>query len=151
MRAILASGVIYGPLILFVALCYGPFHHFSWTLVALVPVLILQTVLTVALAYLLALFAAALRDTLQLLSFVLSVGIYLSPVFFPVSMFPTDWRWTLWLNPMTAPVLAYQEVLLKGEWPPAQLWYGMLIWVVLVLLALGPVLRHSRDQFIDWL
>ena len=40
------------------------------------------------LGYLLAVFAAAMRDTLQVVAFLLSVGIFLSPVLFPATMFP---------------------------------------------------------------
>lgn len=150
-RAVLASAVIYGPLMLIVGLFYGPFHHFSLALLALVPLMALQALLTVLLAYLLAIFAAALRDTLQLLGFFLSVGIYLSPVLFPIGLFPTGWRWTLWINPITPFVLAYQDVMLTGAWPAPYLWGVAMVWIVVTALLLAPVLRHSRDQLIDWL
>jgi ABC-type multidrug transport system fused ATPase/permease subunit len=77
----------------------------------------LQLLLCLLLGYLLAVLAAALRDTVQLVGFLLSVGIYLSPFCFrsPVS---ENWRWVLWLNPMTALVLGYQQVLLQGAGRP---------------------------------
>ena len=65
---------------------------------AMVPLLGLQLVLCMALGYLLAVFAAALRDTTQIVTFALSVGIFLSPVLFPMTMFPADWRWVLGVN-----------------------------------------------------
>ncbi len=150
-RAVLASALIYGPLILIVASYYGPHHDFRWALTALIPLMLLQLLLTIVLAYVLAVFAAALRDTLQLLGFFLSVGIYLSPVLFPMALFPSDWRWVLWVNPITPFVLAYQAILLQGEWPALYLWGVMLAWIVGGALLLAPVLRHSRDQLVDWL
>ena len=108
-RAVLASMVIYGPLLLLVALVYAPLHRFNPAVLAFVPLLVLQLVLSLLLGYLLAILAAALRDTVQLVGFLLSVGIYLSPILFPLSLFPENWRWVLWLNPMTALVLGYQQ------------------------------------------
>ena len=91
----------------------------------MVPLLALQLVLSLVLGYLLAVFAAAMRDTLQIVTFLLSVGIFVSPVLFPTSMFPQAWRWVLWINPMSAPVTGYQAVLLQGQWP------GWTTWVTL--------------------
>ena len=150
-RAVLASMVIYGPLLLLVALVYTPLHRFNLAVLALVPLLALQLVLSLLLGYLLAILAAALRDTVQLVGFLLSVGIYLSPILFPLSLFPENWRWVLWLNPMTALVLGYQQVLLQGAWPPASVWLVGLLWLSGLALALNVVVARSRDQLVDWL
>ena len=99
----------------------------------------------------LAVLAAALRDTMQVLGFALSIGIFLSPVLFPAHMFPADWRWVLWLNPMTAWVSGYQAVLLQGAWPTWSVWIGCLVWLALGAALLELVLRRSRDQLVDWL
>ena len=150
-RAVLASSVIYGPLLLLVALAYTPLHHFNLAILAMLPLLLLQLLLCLLLGYLLAIFAAALRDTVQLVGFLLSVGIYLSPILFPLSMFPEKWRWVLWLNPMTALVQGYQQVLLQGAWPPASVWWVALVWLGVVALLLNLVAQRSRDQLVDWL
>ena len=83
-------------------------------------------------AHVLAILAAAVRDTVQVLGFMLSVGIYLSPVLFPLSLFPEAWRWVLFANPMSALVLGYQAVLLQGAWPALDLWLVALGWMAVV-------------------
>ena len=100
---------------------------------------------------LLAILAAALRDTVQIVGFLLSVGIYLTPILFPLSMFPEGWRWVLWLNPMTAFVIGYQDVLLQGIWPPVAAWIAIAAWMGAVALALNVLVARSRDQLVDWL
>jgi len=150
-RAVLASGLIYGPLMLLVALAYIPAHGLRPALVALLPLMGLQLLLCLVLAYALAILTAALRDVGQIVSFLLSVGIYLSPILFPLSLFPQNWRWVLWLNPMTALVIGYQQVLLSGAWPPASVWAVALAWIVLLALALNALVARSRDQLVDWL
>ncbi|ABM34687.1 ABC-2 type transporter [Paracidovorax citrulli AAC00-1] len=150
-RAVLASGVIFGPLLVLVALVYTPLHGVRPALLAMVPLLALQLLLCLLIGYLLAILAAALRDTVQIVGFLLSVGIYLTPILFPLSMFPENWRWVLWLNPMTALVIGYQQVLLLGDWPPAGVWLAGAAWLVVVAMALNVVVRRSRDQLVDWL
>ncbi|ABM56456.1 ABC transporter permease [Verminephrobacter eiseniae] len=151
-RAVLASAVIYGPLLLALALAYTPLHGWRPAVVAgLLPLLALQLLLGWLLGYLLAIFAAALRDTVQAVGFMLSVGIFLSPILFPLTLFPAAWRWVLWLNPMTALVLGYQQLLLQGNLPPREVWAVAAVWVLLLAWLLDWVLRRSRDQLVDWL
>lgn len=150
-RTVLASALIYGPLMLMVALAYAPVHGFSPAILALAPLWMLQLVLGAVLAYLLAILAAALRDTVQFVGFLLSVGIYLSPILFPLTLFPENWRWILWLNPMTAFVMGYQSVLLQGEWPVMSVWLGSLVWLGCSALVLNVLIGRSREQLVDWL
>ena len=150
-RSVLASSLIYGPLMVLVAVAYTPFHGFSVALVGFVLLLLLQVVLCLLLGYLLAILAAALRDTVQLVGFLLSVGIYLSPILFPLSMFPERWRWVLWANPMTAFVQGYQSILLQGAWPTSATWWAVAVWLAVCAVALDVVVRRSRDQLVDWL
>ncbi|MFN3438477.1 MAG: ABC transporter permease [Acidovorax sp.] len=150
-RSVLASAVVFAPLLLVLALAYTPLHRFALPVLAFPLLLLLQWVVCMLLAYVLAILAAALRDTVQMVGFLLSVGIYLSPVLFPMTLFPEQWRWVLWLNPITAPVQGYQQVLLLGAWPPLSVWWVLLAWAGLLVLALNVLIARSRDQLVDWL
>jgi lipopolysaccharide transport system permease protein len=104
------------------------------------------------LAYVCAILAAALRDTTQVLSFTLSIGIFMSPVLFPINLFPEGWRWVLYLNPMTPLVLGYQSIMLQGQWPePTDLAGSAHMDVVLAWVLLSTLLKRSREEIIDWL
>lgn len=150
-RSVLASGAIHTPLLLTLALLYGAHHRFAPPVLTLLPLLVLQLAMCMVWGYALAILAAALRDTVQLVGFALSVGMFLSPVLFPIAMFPQEWRWVLWLNPMTPWVTAYQDVLLQGAWPLIQNWLAAIFWILLGALVLEVLLRRSRDQLVDWL
>ena len=150
-RSVLASSVIFGPLMLLVALCYTPVHHWQLGMLALLPLMAMQLLMTILLAYVLAIFAAALRDTVQIVGFILSVGIYLTPILFPITMFPEQWRWLLWLNPMASYVLGYQSILLHGQWPGLPVWLVGGVWLVLLAVLVNTLVRRSRDQLVDWL
>ena len=150
-RAVLASALIYGPLMLLVAMGYVVALGPRPALLALPVLLVLQLLLCLVLAHVLAILAAALRDVVQLVGFLLSVGIYLSPILFPMSLFPERWRWALWLNPMTALVQGYQQVLLQGAWPPPAVWGVSLAWLVVLAVVLNVLVARSRDELVDWL
>lgn len=150
-RSVLATMLVYGPLIVLMVPAYWPLHQGAWGVWS-VPVLwVAQLLFCMQLAYLLAIFAAALRDTVQITGFVLSIGIFMSPVLFPVSQFPEGWRWVLWINPMTAWVLGYQAALLKGAWPDAAVWVAIALWTGLSAMLLSLVIRRCKDQLVDWL
>ena len=151
-RSVLASAVVFGPLLCLVALFYAPMHRFGAPFFIAFPLLLCaQLLLSALLGYLLAVLTAALRDTAQVVGFLLSVGIYLTPVLFHWSMFPAAWRWLLWLNPATGLVLGYQSVLLQGAWPAWPHWLACALWAVGLCLMLSMVVRRSRDQLVDWL
>lgn len=150
-RSVLAGWVVFVPLMVLLTLGYLPVSGFGWALLAIPLLLMLQGMLAFLLAHLLAILAAAVRDTVQILSFALSVGIFLTPVFFPMSQFPQEWRWLLFANPMTALVLAYQSVLLQGLWPGLILWAVVLGWLLVLSWLLNGLLRRSRDELVDWL
>ena len=150
-RAVLASGAVFAPLLLALIPLYAGVHHFRPGVWALLPLLALQGVLALLAGYLLAILAAALRDVLQLVGVLLSLGVFLSPVLFPVELFPAGWRWLLWLNPMTGPILGYQSALLQGAWPGREVWLALAVWLVLLAGLLSLALARSRDQLADWL
>ncbi|ARU06291.1 ABC transporter [Comamonas serinivorans] len=150
-RAVLASALVYAPLMLALVLAYWPKHQGAWAVLAMLPLVLLQVVLAWLLGYLLAILMAALRDVQQIVAFVFSIGVFAAPILFPLTLFPERWRWLLWLNPMTAWVLGYQAVLLQGQWPSPSVWLAMAVWLVVAAVLLNLALRRSRDQLVDWL
>ena len=150
-RAVFASALVYAPLLALLLLAYTPLHRFSPAVWAFIPLVMLQCLACMLWGAALAIFAAALRDTVQVVGFALSLGVFLSPVLFPAQLFPPGWAWVLWLNPMTAWVTGYQAILLQGLWPGASVWTGMGLWLLLGLLLCAVLLERSRDQLIDWL
>lgn len=150
-RAVLASGLVFAPLLATLVLLYGGVHQFRAGVWALLPLALAQGVLSFLLAYLLAILAAALRDVAQLVGVLLSLGIFLSPILFPIDMFPAGWRWLLWANPMTALVLGYQSALLQGAWPDWPVWLALGAWIGASALVLSLAVARSRDELVDWL
>ncbi len=150
-RSVLAGLVVFVPLMVLLTIGYFPVSGLGWPHLAVPLLMVLQGLLAYMLAHVLAILAAAVRDTTQVLAFALSVGIFLSPILFPISLFPADWRWVLYANPMTALVLGYQAILLKGAWPDGSVWVIASIWLIGLALVLNGLIKRSRDELVDWL
>ncbi|WP_442944177.1 ABC transporter permease [Nostoc sp.] len=100
-------------LIFFVAISSHTLH----TTLALLPLVwIPQLLMTAGLGYLAAGVTVFLRDIPQTLIVILNIWMYLTPIIYPASAIPEEWRgWVFWLNPMTAIAEVYRDIVLVGE------------------------------------
>lgn len=62
-----------------------------------------------------------LRDVGQMSGLLVAILMFLSPIFYPISMVPAEYRWLLELNPLTFPIEQTRGLLLLGQpldWAP---------------------------------
>ena len=90
------------------------------------------------------------RDVIQLISMILQVGFWGTPVFWNEHMIPEEYRWAIVLNPMAYIVEGYRLSMIGGPcfWErPTTLYY----WVVtLVIIWIGRrVFKRLRPHFAD--
>ena len=76
-------------------------------------VVIVQLVLTLGLALLVAALTVHFRDVRDLLSNLLTLWFFATPIIYPLSQAPEEVRWMLNLNPFTHLAISYQEVLFR--------------------------------------
>ncbi|MBD1837190.1 ABC transporter permease [Coleofasciculus sp. FACHB-501] len=100
-------------LIVLVAVSAGTLH----TTLSLLPLIWLpQLLLTAGLGYLVAGLTVFLRDIPQTLGVILNLWFYVTPIIYPASAIPEEWRgWVFWLNPITAIAEVYRDLVLVGE------------------------------------
>ena len=111
--AFVESSVGLMALILLVGISAQTVHSTLW----LLPLVWLpQLLLTAGLGYLVAGSTVFLRDVPQTLGVLISLWFYLTPIVYPVSMIPEQWRtWIFWLNPLAAIAEVYRDLVLVGE------------------------------------
>lgn len=106
-----AFGLI--ALIVLVAISSQTLHN---TLALLPLVWLPQLLLTFGLGYLAAGFTVFLRDIPQTLGVLLNLLFYLTPIVYPASVIPEQWRdLVFWLNPLAAIAEVYRDLVLVGE------------------------------------
>ncbi|WP_414526891.1 ABC transporter permease [Nodularia chucula] len=134
-------------LIVFVAVNTQTLH----TTLALLPLVWLtQLLLTAGLGYLAAGLTVFLRDIPQTLGVALNIWMYLTPIIYPASSIPEEWRnWVFWLNPLTAIAEVYRDLILVGE---VQHWgeWGVATGISLIIFCFGfAVYKRLRPAFAD--
>lgn len=150
-RTVLASAAIYAPLIALLVPFSGAAQGFSWAMLWVLPLWLALCAVVLLLGLLVSLLTAASRDTAQVLTLVLSIGLFVSPVLYPVDMVPAALQWALWLNPATPLVLGFHAALLAGAAPPPEALLAIVGWILLLGWLAGRMLHRCREQVVDWL
>ncbi|NDJ16278.1 ABC transporter permease [Myxacorys almedinensis] len=109
-----------------------------------------QLLLTAGLSYLVAGLTVFLRDIPQTVGVILNLWFYVTPIVYPATLIPENLRfWVFWLNPMTAIVELYRDLVLVGEIQHWQEW-GVATGVSIFIFAIGAtVYRRLRPAFAD--
>lgn len=120
-----------------------------WTVV-LFPLVLLPLVLaTMGVAWFLSALGVYLRDVGQTTGFITTVLMFLSPVFYPVSALPEEYRFWFHLNPLTFIIEEGRNTLVFGQMPD---WGGWAIYLVFsAVIAWGGYwwFQKSRKGFAD--
>lgn len=100
--------------------------------ILLLPLVLLPTLLLImGLSWILASLGVYLRDVSQFISIVVTVLMFLSPIFYPVTAIPEKYRQFILLNPLASTIAQSREVLFYGVQPH---WIHLLIYILLALV-----------------
>jgi lipopolysaccharide transport system permease protein len=119
----------------------------TWPLIAIVLVPLILFIL--GLSWVLATLGVYLRDLQQTINIVTAVVMFMSPVFYPASAVPQEFRWAIEWNPMTFFVEEARKVLIFGALPD----FAGLAWMTIAGFAVAwlglAFFQHARDGFAD--
>jgi ABC-type polysaccharide/polyol phosphate export permease len=99
----------------------------GWSAVLLPIIVVLEIPLIAGLALGLAALEAHFKDVRDILSNLLTLLFFLTPIIYPLAAvtYKPLW-WLVRLNPFTPFTLAYQQALFEGLWPSLNLWLQMI-------------------------
>ncbi|PSJ17243.1 ABC transporter permease [Nitrosomonas supralitoralis] len=107
-------------------------HPIQWTLIWLPIILLPFALLTMGFSWLLASIGVFVRDISQFIGLILTMLLFMSPIFYPASALPESIRDYLFLNPLTFIIEQARAVILYGqlpEWRNLALYYLLAIFV----------------------
>lgn len=100
----------------------------GWGVLALPAVILIQLPLVAGLALGLSALTAHFKDMRDILTNLLTLLFFLTPIIYPIQAIPIDWMAAvLRLNPLACYTLAYQQALFAGTLPDASLWLEMAV------------------------
>ena len=114
-----------------------------------IPIILIQNLFTYGLSLLMAAFNLFYRDMQYLLNLVILMWMYLTPVMYPVEIFPEQYQWIFKVNPLAVMINAYREVILAGGSPNlASLGIAVLMSALLVAVGYN-IFKKLEGQFAD--
>ena len=91
--------------------------YLHWTIIFIPLVLLPFIILTLGIAWMLASLGVFVRDIGQTIGIVVTVMMFLSPIFYPVTALPEEFRPLLMANPLTFIIEQSREVMIWGHLP----------------------------------
>jgi lipopolysaccharide transport system permease protein len=118
----------------------------------LFPLLIVLTgALGLGLGLWMSVLTAKYRDFSQIIGFLTQAMMYMTPVIYPLSEIPSDYRFWISLNPMVPVVEAFRFGLLgKGSFSPLHLGYSVVI-TLFILFSGMYIFKKTEKRVVDYL
>ncbi len=137
---------IASALLMLLLIYYG--FVFTWGLLLLLPLSMLLTALALAIGIAFSALNTKYRDVRYALPFILQVWMFVSPIIYPTSIVPEQYRWLLRLNPMTGIIEGFRASLF-GRSPD---WWALAYCVVcsfVLLLVSAYLFRRMERSFAE--
>ncbi len=120
-----------------------------WTVIALPLVWIPFVLFTLSMTLILAGVGVFIRDLQHGVGLMLNMLFFLSPVFYPASLVPENWRVLLWLNPLSCCILQTREAAVTGVSLNLEMWAwqigGSSLFLLIVCLWFQRLSRSFAD------
>lgn len=121
-------------------------HPLSWALLFLPVSVLLAGLFTLGAGLLLSPLAVFFSDVVELVTVLLTLLLYLTPIFYPMSIVPEQFRWLVRFNPIRSILEVFRDPIYFGKIPPPQ-HLAMCAGVALVALLIGALaFRKSSDR-----
>ena len=139
LNSLVNFAVIFSLFMIFLIVC-GQFP--GWSIVAVIPLLLLQLWIGTSVVVILAILNIFFRDVAPLTNIGLQFGFWLTPIVYSASMIPVAYRDYVFLNPLSAIFDGYHQIFVYGLVPS---WSGLIPAVVLAFV-LSAVAGHLYTQ-----
>ncbi|MCC5928147.1 MAG: ABC transporter permease [Cyclobacteriaceae bacterium] len=123
----------------------GASIHITWNVLLLPAALIMAGMFGMGIGLLIASASTKYRDLYNLVGFGLRLYMFATPVFYPISIIPDEYKFIIWLNPLTACIETFRIGLLGSgyfEWS----FFLISALTVLIIWILGVIAYNRAEQ-----
>lgn len=121
----------------------------TWSIVLVPLIVALAGLLAAGVAFILAPLNGIYRDVGFALPFLMQMGMYLTPVIYPVSFVPDRFAWLYLFNPAATLLSAMRWAVVGGEFPGPLAWAVLLVQIVGLLVIGRAVFRRLEGVMVD--
>jgi lipopolysaccharide transport system permease protein len=124
-------------------------YHAAAPLAALPLVMLIELMMVLGLAYIVATLQVKFRDTQYLLGIVLFLMFYLTPVFWAETSIQEPYRSVMQWNPIGVVLNGYRTILIKGQWPDSVPLLAVAAGSLALLVMAYMLFSIKRDRFVE--
>lgn len=123
------------------------YHGFQVTAnyLMILPLVVLATLLALGVGVWFSALNVRYRDVRYAMPFMIQIWMFVSPIIYPSSLVPAEWRWVLALNPLTGVVESFRAALFGRELPWSLLGYSTAFAIVMLVHASYAFKRMERS------
>jgi lipopolysaccharide transport system permease protein len=114
-------------------------------------ILLPHIIFCIGIAFFMSAISVYLKDMASLASIIAMIGMYISPVFFPLSAVPGKFRFVCMLNPMTYSIENMRNILLYGTMPNLKYFCVTLVASFVIYLVGQWIFMRAKSGFADLL
>jgi ABC-type polysaccharide/polyol phosphate export permease len=116
-----------------------------------IPLLLLHALILFGLVLITSSLNVFYRDIQHLTVNLLTLLFFLTPIVYPISIVPENFRETLYFNPFTLLVESYHMILFYGLLPSFKVIVSLVIWAVILLFFGAFIFSKKREFFAELL
>ncbi|HSB11835.1 MAG TPA: ABC transporter permease [Blastocatellia bacterium] len=117
----------------------------TWSYLLILPLILLTTLFALGVGIWFSALNVKYRDVRYALPFVIQIWMFVSPIIYPSSMVPDEWRWVYALNPLVGIVEAFRGVFFGRAFSIGVLGYSCAVALVMLVYASYMFRRMERS------
>ena len=121
----------------------------SWTMIVIIPALLLILLFSMGMGYLLSILYVFFADIKYLYSVLMTFWMYMSAIFYPVERLPAIMQKLIGFNPVYLAIYISREGVIYGRWPHYSAWIRLGIIAVVMFLIGYLVFRNKQNSVIQ--
>lgn len=129
--------------------CVGGGLGLSWHIILLPFIALLQFFLSLGLIFALSAINIYIKDFEYIVSFIINMMFYATPILYSASIMPSNVRWILYLNPMTHFIEAYRDIFMFHQLPSWNSFIFMFLSAFIILVVGLLIFRKLEKGFAE--
>lgn len=117
----------------------------TWAYLMLLPIIVITTLFALGVGIWASALNVRFRDVRYALPFLIQIWFFVSPIIYPSSLVPEEWRWLLALNPFTGIVEAFRASLFGRDLPWLPLAYSAGFTLIMLVYSSYTFRRMERS------
>lgn len=123
--------------------------HIGITAVCLLPLMVLNVYLVLSISFVLATVGVYFLDIARIWGILMSVGMFITPIFYSLDMLSPHRRLMILLNPMTHIIQATRQALIENRWPDLGGLLYVFVFSTVVLICGYTYFKNKEGYFVE--